>query len=104
LQEGAVELQQAVYQPFILLTEEEKGNLLPESIEGKVRILARLTPMRDETSDERERRLSRLLEHLERRISDKRASVNFNRATMLSLIAISISLLTLIVIVILYFI
>lgn len=49
-------------------------------------------------------RVFTLLDHLERRISDKRAVVNLNRATIFSFIAIFISVITLTVVVILHFI
>jgi hypothetical protein len=103
LQEGAIELQKAFYEPFGLLSTEEKENL-PTSVEEIAIIVARFVGMDRRDLEERDMRIFRLLEHLERRISDKRTSVNVNRATMFSLIAISISAITLIVVVILQFI
>jgi hypothetical protein len=95
LQKRALVLQQCFYEPSKLLTEEGKKRLNGnEQIE--IRVLGKFAMMDKRNYDEWNRRIFTLLEHFERRLTDKRSAVNFSRTVIISLIAICIAIISLI--------
>jgi len=103
LQRRALELQQCFYEPAKLLTEDEKKQIDKDE-KIKTEVLGRFAMMDKRNYEEWNRRIFALLDHLERRISDKRSVINFNRTVEISAVAICISGLSIMVVVILHFI
>jgi|GEM_PF-4943275 len=103
LQEEATFLEQVYYKPSVLFTDQEEDQF-SKNKEREAHFLREYMTMNKADALARSQSIFRLLEHVERRISDRRASANSNRATKYSLTAISISVITLIVVIILHFI
>ena len=103
LQNRLLDLQECYYSPTKLLTEEE-NKILHEDERLTTSVLGQFAKMDKRNYDEWNRRIFALLEHLERRASDRRSVVYLNRTLAVSIAAISISLISLIVIIALHFI
>ena len=99
LQDEAIQLDRIFGEPSILLvsdTEEKEVKKKPFIIYQFIEMTNTGEPLL------RDRRMFTLLEHLERRLSDKRQAVFFNRTLVLSFAAFLIAMLPMIVTVVIY--
>lgn len=96
LQEEATFLEQVYYKPSVLFTDQEEDQF-SKNKEQEAQFLHEYMKINKADALARSQSIFRLFEHLERRISDKRAAVNFHRTAMLSLIAISVSVIAIVV-------
>ncbi|MFC1999697.1 hypothetical protein ACFLXE_02930 [Chloroflexota bacterium] len=96
-QEEAALLETAFDQPDTLLTEAEKRELQQSGVHQASLMASFCDMVRHGLPEERRVRILSLLEHLERRLSDKKTVVNFNRAMTLSTAAFIVAVISLIV-------
>jgi len=96
LQKEAIKFQLTGNSIFEFLDENEKESFNRLNKEASFRTVGHFMGMIRHVKREHRTNFM-LLEHLERRLSDKRSRVHFNRAMILSLIAISISVISLII-------
>ncbi len=82
--------------PAELLPEGERKEL--ERDHAKLgKIVVEFSHMIGEETTKRRKRIYTLLEHLERRVTDKKAAVNYNRTLLISLLAIIIAIISIII-------
>ena len=95
-QQEVTRLVTLVDKPSGLLTDKEESEIKKDeaSMHTAFYRFARMTT----SAEPAERRIFALLEHLERRISDKRVIVNFNRTMMIGLAAIVIAIISVVLV------
>lgn len=91
LEEEASALEMFFEEPAGLLTDEQRKEL-EKNITQMGIIITQFSQMSKGEADERRKRIYTLLEHLERRIAEKKNVVNYNRTILISLTAILIAI------------
>ena len=96
LEDEAAVLETFFEHPAELLPEDEKKELETNTRE-LTKIVVEFSRMIGGETTERRKRIYTLLEHLEKRAADKRATVNFNRTLFVSLLAVIIAITSIVI-------